>query len=63
VPGDGDSGTGGKMENCVYWTPLAGMAQKYAEKRSSMERGFPMIFVAKMSDLLMSGQPVVDYNT
>ena len=52
----------GDLVNGVYWTRHLETAENFASRRSSIENGFPVIFVAKASDLARSGRLIPDYN-
>jgi hypothetical protein len=62
-PGPGPDRSGGDILQCAYWSSSVDMALKFATKKAGAETGFPVLFVAKASDLSKAGALVPDYNT
>jgi hypothetical protein len=57
------SGGPGGPAPCVFWTNDVAMAAKFASNKSGFDEGFPVILMARLSDVLASGTPVPDRNT
>lgn len=48
---------------CVYWTRILPRAENFAFRKSDRESGFPVILMARLSDVVASGTPVPELSS